>query len=604
MTTPQLLQQAKQGHPDAIAQLMNQSLEAKGIKAAVSRQGDRLRVLLNSDNELNQTLLTQFIHKGIQNLNIPALNVVEVIGQSQGVSQWTQTLKVQAPPPATSGPPVTSELPVSPPPPPTEPAPPPIVEAALPLPDSDFDLSAAALDEDFSLEDELSLAEIDQIVAEAVKEVTTKIQSEIPYDPDDADSTAGIYGISENEDLSDANVPMDDAIRQAMQTDDLDRFIDQELAASDAVTLIEQDGPQGSFGTDATSDETPWGEANVESGSSSSAASSDSSIEGELQLADFASGASVELEAELDSGPALDSEGGAEGDEAEATYESDAARDKESPASRLLLLLVSLLTFGSIAGLIGYSLRAQAGNWRALLPIPGAPLQVVTDDANGDASGESQAENSSDAAEGDSPSDSSDTAEADNGEDASAESNTSDATASETNGDVDEDSGTSDDSEAAASTANPIDAKAAAAIANISCSSVIGGSETLTITQVILEADASAADNRYAITGCLTNHTETSIVSAALKYQGQPAEAAADIVPVDEWSLSSTNEGLGQLTFNELEPNATVPFIAQLPVAEGTTAIDLKSLAWRPEGWSGDAKLLDLEFSMPLQDGK
>ena len=50
----EVLQMARQGHPDAIATLINRHLETRGIIAYVAQQDDRLQVILESATAPNQ----------------------------------------------------------------------------------------------------------------------------------------------------------------------------------------------------------------------------------------------------------------------------------------------------------------------------------------------------------------------------------------------------------------------------------------------------------------------------------------------------------------------------------------------------------------------
>ena len=633
MTTPQLLQQAKQGDPDAIAHLMNQSLEAKGIKATVSRQSDRLQVLLNSENELNQTLLTQFIHKGIQNLSIPDVTAVEVTGQSKETTAWSQTLVLQPsagpfsapsssqlpPPPSQSIPPSSPPVPPSPQPPipppqPTETVPSDMTAASLSSMASDnfeddLDLSAAALSDDFSLDDELSMAEIDQIVADAVKEVTTKIQSEIPFDPaTDTGSDADLYGLPDDDTDSIPNLegPTDEAIRQAMQTNDLDAFIDQALASPDAVTTIEQDNVDDLPSID-TADFQPLRNVEVETLDDDGSVQADPEVTADTPIADRVD---------------MNSDGN---DEGGASASTDTTEESEKPASKVLLTLVSFITFGSIAALIGYSVQAYASNGGDFLSFPPS-LSVQEDDASSstegtaaDAAGQdagdtASVDDTSTNADGESgdgdeaiassdDADGTDAADTTDAQDDDAEAEASGEGASDDNANdesSDADTAAEGDDQSSDATTSGSDSDGAA-IASIACID-ISGESGVTVAQIALNPDVAVKNETYPVMGCLTNHTDTPIISAVLKYQGQPVEAAADIVPVDEWALSSTNEGISKLTFEAVPPNTTVPFIADIPVAEGTTSLDINSLAWRPEGWSGEAKSLTLNVSMPLTD--
>ena len=94
MTQPHLLEQAKQGDPQAIAALMNKSLQPKDMTAYVERQGDHLDVVLKSDRIPNRQALTAFVEQGIHNLGVETIRSVTVSGQQLGASSsaWTEQL--------------------------------------------------------------------------------------------------------------------------------------------------------------------------------------------------------------------------------------------------------------------------------------------------------------------------------------------------------------------------------------------------------------------------------------------------------------------------------------------------------------------------------
>lgn len=99
MTQPKLLELAKQGEPQAIAVLMNRSLQPQGLSVKVSREGDRLSVLLQADQTPNRLVMTNFVRNGITNLKLQSvIQTVEIIGQRTGDDQpaWTQELDLAA----------------------------------------------------------------------------------------------------------------------------------------------------------------------------------------------------------------------------------------------------------------------------------------------------------------------------------------------------------------------------------------------------------------------------------------------------------------------------------------------------------------------------
>ncbi len=98
MTDSNVLELAKLGDPQAIASLMNQSLESKGMLAKVERQGDSLEVTLEAERVPNRQALTAFVQKGINNLGIQAIRSVRIIGQQVGAGYpaWMQELQLNA----------------------------------------------------------------------------------------------------------------------------------------------------------------------------------------------------------------------------------------------------------------------------------------------------------------------------------------------------------------------------------------------------------------------------------------------------------------------------------------------------------------------------
>ncbi len=99
MTQSNLLELAQQGDPQAIAALMNQSLQPRGMTATVERMGNHLSVLLEADQVPNRQTLTAFVHRGISNLGIESIRSVKVLGQQTGTNLpvWTQDLTLEPP---------------------------------------------------------------------------------------------------------------------------------------------------------------------------------------------------------------------------------------------------------------------------------------------------------------------------------------------------------------------------------------------------------------------------------------------------------------------------------------------------------------------------
>ncbi|HEY9660196.1 MAG TPA: hypothetical protein V6C65_17195, partial [Allocoleopsis sp.] len=101
MTQPHLIEQAKQGDPQAIAALMNKSLQEKGMVAYVDRLGNTLEVVLEAERVPNRQALTAFVEKGIQNLEIESIKTIRVSGKQFGsdLPAWTHDLYLETPTP-------------------------------------------------------------------------------------------------------------------------------------------------------------------------------------------------------------------------------------------------------------------------------------------------------------------------------------------------------------------------------------------------------------------------------------------------------------------------------------------------------------------------
>ena len=92
-----LLELAKQGNSMAIAALINRSLRPKGITAKVNLKGNSLQILVESDKALDQELITQFLVRGIKQLNIKSIDSIKVFGKQSGQDfpDWTQDIPLQ-----------------------------------------------------------------------------------------------------------------------------------------------------------------------------------------------------------------------------------------------------------------------------------------------------------------------------------------------------------------------------------------------------------------------------------------------------------------------------------------------------------------------------
>jgi len=88
----QLLEMAKQGKPKAIAQLINQLLQPKGIAATVGFKDGWLHVILESAEVPNQQATATYLHKKLGTLKSKYLTQVKIHGRQLGSKtvSWTQ----------------------------------------------------------------------------------------------------------------------------------------------------------------------------------------------------------------------------------------------------------------------------------------------------------------------------------------------------------------------------------------------------------------------------------------------------------------------------------------------------------------------------------
>ncbi|PPT08632.1 Permeases of the major facilitator superfamily [Geitlerinema sp. FC II] len=103
-TPNQLLDQAKQGDPKAIAALMNRSTQPKGISVKASLNDRCLQVLLEGENAPSQTKSIGFVREGMLKLDIASIDRVRVYGRQVGreTPVWQDEIVLkEAPPPST-----------------------------------------------------------------------------------------------------------------------------------------------------------------------------------------------------------------------------------------------------------------------------------------------------------------------------------------------------------------------------------------------------------------------------------------------------------------------------------------------------------------------
>lgn len=96
-TQQQLLEQAKQGEPRAIALLIANSLKAQGIGVKANLKGDCLRVMLESSQVPNQSAMVAFIRRGMTKLGAASIKTVKVYGKQAEASTpaWNQDINLE-----------------------------------------------------------------------------------------------------------------------------------------------------------------------------------------------------------------------------------------------------------------------------------------------------------------------------------------------------------------------------------------------------------------------------------------------------------------------------------------------------------------------------
>lgn len=98
-----VLELARQGDADAIARLLNQALEPRGVRVRTLREHDCLHVLLEADNVPNQQL-ARVVRGGITCLGTQSIHLLRVYGRerSQTLPAWTEEWTLRSTSPQTS----------------------------------------------------------------------------------------------------------------------------------------------------------------------------------------------------------------------------------------------------------------------------------------------------------------------------------------------------------------------------------------------------------------------------------------------------------------------------------------------------------------------
>lgn len=95
-----LLELAKQGEPRAIAALMNQYFQPKGVTVKAALKNGCLQIMLKATQALPQQLLVAAVHKGIIQLKLVGIERVEIYGwhKEEEFPSWIEGFELAEPP--------------------------------------------------------------------------------------------------------------------------------------------------------------------------------------------------------------------------------------------------------------------------------------------------------------------------------------------------------------------------------------------------------------------------------------------------------------------------------------------------------------------------
>ncbi len=96
MTEPNFLELALKGDPQAIASLLNRSLQPKGVTVEAILKDACLEVWLKSNRVLDQQVLVAFIRKGMMSLRAESITTVRVYAQQtcESFPDWTEEFRL------------------------------------------------------------------------------------------------------------------------------------------------------------------------------------------------------------------------------------------------------------------------------------------------------------------------------------------------------------------------------------------------------------------------------------------------------------------------------------------------------------------------------
>lgn len=96
MTQPNLLEQAKKGDVNAIASLINRSLQNQGINVEANLEDSCLQVWLKSNQIPDRQTSVAFIRKGMMSLGVTSIKTVRVYAQqtSEDIPSWDEEVEL------------------------------------------------------------------------------------------------------------------------------------------------------------------------------------------------------------------------------------------------------------------------------------------------------------------------------------------------------------------------------------------------------------------------------------------------------------------------------------------------------------------------------
>jgi hypothetical protein len=97
MTTPNILELAKQGNTQAITTLMNQALETKEITVQISITGKSMTIIGESQANVEQSFFVDYVHQTIKELKLSTVKTVYIKGQITDTKNpiWTQIIDLK-----------------------------------------------------------------------------------------------------------------------------------------------------------------------------------------------------------------------------------------------------------------------------------------------------------------------------------------------------------------------------------------------------------------------------------------------------------------------------------------------------------------------------